>query len=71
MYDWCRTNHARTHGAADMPKQAQAAARSTKAAQGHAAGADRRLGRHSEAPQPFKLKKFRNVPPRVCSFRGA
>ena len=71
MYDWCRSNHARTHAAATASKEKQATQHTTKAAQGHAAAAHRRLGRAAKAPELFKLKKFKGVQPRVCSFRDA
>ena len=71
MYDWCRTNDARTDAAAKASKETQATHRTTKAALGHAAAAQRRLGRDGKAPEPFKLNKFKGVQPRVCSFRGA
>ena len=71
MYDWCRANHARTNGAAKATDEARASQGSTKAAQGHAAAAQRRLDGRGMAPEPFKLKKFKAVQSRVCSFRDA
>ena len=71
MNDWCRANHSRTQGAAKAPNETRASQRSTKAAQGHAAAAQRRLDRRGTAPEPFKLKKFKAVQSRVCSFRDA
>ena len=71
MSDWCRANHAKTQGAAKAANQTRASQRSTKAAQGHAAAAQRRLDRRGTAPEPFKLERFKAVQSRVCSFRDA
>ena len=71
MYDWCRANYTRAHSAAKATNEARASQRSTKAAQGHAAAAQRRLDGRGMAPEPFKLKKFKAVPSRVCLFRDA
>ena len=72
MWDWCQTQHARKEQAAARPAHRSAYKQTTtKAACGHAEAAQRRMGRDGEAQaQPFKLKRFKSIPPIVQSFRS-
>ena len=71
MWDWCQIQHARKDAAAARPAHSSGYKQTTtKAARGHAEAAQRRMGRDGKAQaQPFKLKRFKNIPPIVQSFR--